>query len=147
MHLLHQALAGVAWGTQRLCGWRRCPGSGTQCACKKINPLNDFFFLPTKKGDSQSIPPTRGEASLNSFPASVTVTKLIICVQGMKSLPPRALTGLVNLLAQAWKREREAVIPHHCTLVQLGLEDCLFRGLQAPQAMYMKLCSRKRDRI
>lgn len=61
------------------------------------------------------------------------------CQQGRGVHCPESLQDLLV-------RHHE-VIPHHCTLVQLGLEDCLFRGLQAPQAMYMKLCSRKRDRI
>lgn len=38
--------------------------------------------------------------------------------------------------------------PHfpHCALVQLGLEDGLFRGLQAPHARNMKMCHTQRER-
>lgn len=38
--------------------------------------------------------------------------------------------------------------PHfpHCAVVQLGLEDGLFRGLQAPHARNMKMCHTERER-
>ena len=78
-HLPSPALAEVTWGTQRLVAQGGCPGSVTQCACKKINPLKLFFFLSNKEM-RLTIHPWLPEES--SFPALVTAIKSVILVQG-----------------------------------------------------------------
>lgn len=59
----------------------RCPGSVTQCAREKINPLERFLPLPNKEMRLAMHP------RLSPFPALVMVITLVIWVQEIKVHP------------------------------------------------------------
>lgn len=79
IHFPSRASAEAAWGAQSLVAPGGCPGSVTQCAYKKINPLKVFLFLSNQEM-RLTIHSWLPEES--SFPALVTAIKSVISVQG-----------------------------------------------------------------
>ena len=105
-------LSGGMWWALHLHCWERLPGSVIQCGGKQINPPKWFLFFFQQRNEACNPPETaRGQPSLDSFPALVTVIKLVIWVQGIKVRPVGLRLTWLTLWLKHGRGCREALLP------------------------------------